>query len=80
MITFGGLRQDAEYTTQVLVLGVESRAELEALEVGELDVREFGAVPEGVAGDGHVAAAAQRKVLRLPRQTALADLQVGLEE
>ena len=41
---------------------------------------EFGAVPEGDAGDGHVAAAAQRKMLRLPQQTALADLQVGVEE
>ena len=39
-----------------------------------------GAVPKGDAGDGHVAAAAQRKMLRLPQQTALADLQVGVEE
>ena len=61
------------------LLGVERRSELESFEVGELDVREVGAVPERVSGDRHVAAAAQGKVLRLPRQTALADLQVGLE-
>ena len=35
---------------------------------------------EGVGGDGDVAAAAQREVLRLPRQTPLAQLQVGLKE
>lgn len=62
------------------ILGVECRAKLEAFEVDELDVREVGAVGEGVGGDRHVAAAAQGKVLRLPRQTALTDLQVGLEE
>ena len=61
------------------LLGVERRSELESFEVGELDVREFRAVGEGVGGDGHVPAAAQGKVLRLPRQAALAYLQVGLE-
>ena len=61
------------------LLGVERRSELESFEVGELDVREFRAVGEGVGGDGHVATAAQGKVLRLPRQAALAYLQVGLE-
>ena len=64
---------------QAALPGVERGSELEALEVGELDVREVGAVAEGVGGDGHGAALGQREVLRLPRQAPLADLQVRLK-
>ena len=65
---------------QAALPGVKRGPELEALEVGELDVGEVGAVAEGVGGDGHGAALRQREVLRLPRQAPLAHLQVGLKE